>query len=36
MITIRRDGVSVTVVTWGNADEAMRKAWEAVAEAFRT
>ncbi len=36
MITIRRDAGGVTVVTWSNADEAMRKAWDAVAEVFRS
>ena len=36
MITIRRDAGGVTVVTWSNADEAMRMAWDAVAEVFRT
>jgi hypothetical protein len=34
MITIRRDDTGVTVIIWANADEAMHKAWEAVARAF--
>jgi hypothetical protein len=34
MVTVRREGNGVTVVTWGNADEAMQRAWNAVAAAF--
>jgi hypothetical protein len=31
MVTIARRGEEVAVVTWGNADDAMRRAWNAVA-----
>jgi hypothetical protein len=34
MVTIRRDGDRVRLVTWGNADAAMLKAWNALAWAF--
>ena len=34
MVTVRRDGGGVTCVTWGNADAALRQAWNAVAWAF--
>jgi hypothetical protein len=30
MITIRRTGNAVSVVTWENADDAMRGAWQAL------
>jgi hypothetical protein len=34
MITVRRQGNEVLLVTWGNADEAMRRAWNALTWAF--
>ena len=34
MVTVRRQTDSVTIVTWGNADEGMRQAWNAVAWAW--
>jgi hypothetical protein len=34
MITVRRQGNAVELVTWGNADEAMRHAWNALTWAF--
>lgn len=34
MVTVRREGAGVTVVTWGNADAAMQRAWNEVAAAF--
>src|SRR5262245_24481609 len=34
MVTVRRDADGVDVVTWGNADAAMQRAWNAVAAAF--
>ena len=34
MITVRRDGDGAEVVTWGNADAAMRLAWNALTWAF--
>jgi hypothetical protein len=34
MVTVRREENAVTVVTWGNADEAMQRAWNTVARAF--
>jgi hypothetical protein len=34
MITVRRQGNAVVLVTWGNADEAMRQAWNALTWAF--
>jgi hypothetical protein len=34
MITVRRQGTAVLLVTWGNADEAMRRAWNALTWAF--
>ena len=30
MITLRRDNDSIAVVVWGNADVAMRQAWNAL------
>jgi hypothetical protein len=30
MITLRRDPDGITLVTWGNADQAMRQAWNAL------
>jgi hypothetical protein len=34
MVTLRRDGGSVVFVTWGNADEALRQAWNALVWAY--
>jgi hypothetical protein len=34
MITVRRQGDAVLLVTWGNADQAMRLAWNALTWAF--
>src|SRR5262249_45410600 len=34
MVTVMRQGASVALVTWGNADLAMRQAWNALAWAF--
>jgi hypothetical protein len=34
MVTIRRQDRAVELVTWGNADDAMRQAWELVGRAF--
>ena len=34
MVTVRREADAVVCVTWGNADEALRQAWNAVAWAF--
>ena len=34
MVTVRREPDRVRLVTWGNADAAMRDAWSAVAKAF--
>ena len=34
MVTIRRLESAVEVVTWGNADDAMKQAWDTVARAF--
>jgi hypothetical protein len=34
MVTIRREPERVTVVTWGNADAALLRAWNALAWAF--
>jgi hypothetical protein len=31
MVTLQRDPDGVTLVTWGNADEKMRQAWNALA-----
>lgn len=31
MITLRRDDSAIAVVTWGDADPAMRQAWNALA-----
>ena len=30
MVTLRRDGDGITLVTWGNADDKMRQAWNAL------
>ncbi len=30
MITLRRDNEAIGVVVWGNADDAMRQAWNAL------
>lgn len=34
MVTIRREADGVRLVTWGNADPAMRQAWNALAWAY--
>ena len=34
MVTIRREPGAVVLVAWGNADEAQRRLWDALAEAF--
>lgn len=34
MVTVRRDGERLAFVTWGNADAAMRQAWNALVWAF--
>jgi hypothetical protein len=34
MVTIRRQEGAVELVTWGNADDAMRQAWDTIARAF--
>jgi len=34
MVTIRRQITTIEIVTWDNADESMRQAWEMVARAF--
>lgn len=34
MITVRSEGDTVLLVTWGNADDAMRQAWNALTWAF--
>jgi hypothetical protein len=34
MVTVRRAGGGVTLVTWGNADAGLRQAWNALAWAF--
>jgi hypothetical protein len=34
MVTVRRDAARVVLVTWGNADAALREAWNALAWAF--
>lgn len=34
MVTVRRQASAVEVVTWGNADDAQRAAWEAVTRGF--
>lgn len=36
MVTLARRGQEIAVVTWGNADEAMQRAWNAVAWAVAT
>ena len=32
MVTLRREPDGITLVTWGNADEKMRQAWNALAD----
>jgi hypothetical protein len=34
MVTVRRDGERLIFVTWGNADDPMRRAWNALVWAF--
>ena len=34
MVTVRRDGERLVFVTWGNADDALRQAWNALTWAF--
>ena len=34
MITLRRDADGITLVIWGNADDKLRKAWNALAAAL--
>jgi hypothetical protein len=34
MVTVRRDGQTVQLVTWGNADTTMQQAWNALTWAF--
>jgi hypothetical protein len=34
IVTARRDGDTLTFVTWGNADAALRQAWNAATWAF--
>jgi hypothetical protein len=34
MVTVRRGDGEVAVVAWGNMDEAQKRLWQAVAEAF--
>ena len=34
MVTVRRDGERLVFATWGNADGAMRQAWNALVWAF--
>jgi hypothetical protein len=34
MVTVRRQPGALTFVTWGNADAALRQAWNAVVWAF--
>jgi hypothetical protein len=34
MITVHRQDIAVLLVTWGNADEAMRQAWNMLTWAF--
>lgn len=36
MVTLMRRGGELAVVTWGNADEAMQRAWNGVAWAVAT
>ncbi len=31
MVTLRRETDGIVVVTWGNADDAMRQSWNAIA-----
>jgi hypothetical protein len=35
MITLKRDADGITLVIWGNADEALRRDWNALAAALR-
>jgi hypothetical protein len=32
MVTLRRDADGITLVIWGNADEALKQAWEQMAQ----
>src|SRR5262249_17185059 len=34
MVTVRREGERLIFVTWGNAEESMRQAWNALVWAF--
>ncbi|MFO0863347.1 MAG: hypothetical protein U0744_01575, partial [Gemmataceae bacterium] len=34
MITLRRDPDGITLVIWGNADEALKHAWDQMAHAL--
>jgi hypothetical protein len=34
MVTVRRDGQRLVFVTWGNADDTLRQAWNALTWAF--
>src|SRR5205085_523433 len=34
MVTVRNEGDRFVLVTWGNADDALRQAWNAVTWAF--
>jgi hypothetical protein len=34
MVTVRRDGERLVFVTWANADDALRQAWNALTWAF--
>jgi hypothetical protein len=34
MVTVRRDGARLNLVTWGNADASMLQAWNALVWAF--
>lgn len=36
MVTVRRDGERLVFVIWGNADAAMRQAWNTLVWAFAT
>ena len=33
MVTLRREPDGIRLVTWGNADDALREAWNALAQA---
>lgn len=33
MITLRREGAAIVIVTWGNADAELQRCWNAVASA---